>query len=142
MVGPYRIVARDAGGNLRVGFLSTFAPRRIRFHRLYRPRDPIADRALTSRPGRLFRWASSKMIYAQVVRKPERTEVYLQDMRYGILTRPTDTHFRIRAVFDLDGRLLSVRRLRRVPRINIGKELKALLRLAFTGRVDPPAGLK
>jgi inner membrane protein len=142
MVGPYRIVARDAGGNIRVGHLSTFTPRRIRFLRLDRSRDPLVDRLLKGKYGRIFRWASSRMVYARVVRKADRTEVYLQDMRYGLVTRPTSSHFQVRAEFDRNGRLMSVRRLRRMPRISIGAELRALTRLIATGRVDQPAGLK
>lgn len=135
MVGPFRVVARDGRGNLRVGHASSFVPRDIRFHRLDRPDDPAVDRVLESPRGRIFVWAASGMVHARVVYTDDgRTRVLLSDMRYGLLTRPARGHFRARAEMDRYGRLEAFRLVHSVPALDLGAELKAMFRLTFTGR--------
>ena len=125
----WRVVARDDHGNIAVGLVSTWSPGPIDFNVLERPGDPLVDAALSSPRGELFSWFAMDMVSAAVEHRKDAAAVVLSDQRYGLITRPTDSPFRAVALFDREGRLREVRRLRQRGDIDVPRELRALLAL-------------
>jgi len=133
----WHIAARDEHDNLRVGVVSTWAPREIRFHRLDASDNPLVRKALESEHGRLFAWFADDMVSARVVHEDPGESVILSDQRYGMVIDPTKSVFTARARFDADGLLVEVRQVRDNPDIDLRREFKAARRL-FKGL--PPDG--
>lgn len=113
LVWMWRIAARDAQGNLRVGALSTWRPGKIEFVRVDWPGDPLAARALESERGKTFRWFADDMIGVRIERHEGGTSVFLDDQRYGSVLEPDRSFWGARAEFDTEGKLLDVTRERR-----------------------------
>ncbi len=108
-----RVVARDARGNLRVGYVSVLAPRPIRWARLDLPGDPLVTKALQSPGGKRFTWFAQGMVAASLERTPKGAVVTLWDERYGMGLDPGRAVFKVKAYFNKTGRLLEVRPLNR-----------------------------
>ena len=104
----WHIAARDRDGNLRVGTVSTWAPRHIRLHRLDRSRAPLVKKALESEHGRVFAWFADDLVSARIEREDAQTSVLLSDHRYGTVTDPTRSVFTARGLFDADNRLIEL----------------------------------
>ena len=113
LVWMWRIAARDAEGNLRVGALSTWKPGSIDFSHIDRPKDPIVGRALESEKGRLFQWFADDMVGVRVESHDQGTSVWLDDQRYGSVLEPERSYWCARAEFDREGQLVDVTRERR-----------------------------
>jgi inner membrane protein len=113
LVWMWRIAARDAHGNLRVGALSTWRPGKIDFRRVDRPSDPLVARALESDRGKTFRWFADDMIGVRIERHEGGTSVFLDDQRYGSALEPERSFWGARAEFDGEGKLVDVTRERR-----------------------------
>ncbi len=124
-----RVVARDARGDIRVGYYSILAPRKIRWTRLDLPADPLVRKALESRDGKRFAWFAQEMVAASVERGPKGGVVTLSDERYGMGLDPGRAVFKAQAFFDGKGRLLEVRPLNRDLRTDYTAELKLRWRL-------------
>lgn len=119
----WRVVARNDRGDLRIGHVSTWSPRHIRFSAVPRPDDPLVAAALVTDPGRTFSWFAGGMISAEI--RPTRTgsAVILRDQRYGSVTRPAASLFTIAIYFDKDGRYTHARRGAHGPRMDWSEEL-------------------
>lgn len=113
LVWMWRIAARDAEGNLRVGSLSTWRPSKIDFQSIERPDDPLVDRALASEKGQIFTWFADGMIGYRIERHENGTSVFLDDQRYGSALEPERSFWGARAEFDNEGLLKEVTRERR-----------------------------
>ena len=124
----WRVVARDAAGNLRVGMLSLCADRPIAFRQLDRPDDPLVARALESPRGRIFEWFALGMVSARVTRDPAGARVALQDQRYGLLTDPGWSPFAAETEFDGAGRLVAVRSIIERRGLYVWREAAAMWR--------------
>ena len=105
----FRVVARDAAGNLRYGGISTLHPTPIEFYAFDRPDDVRVTRALQSERGRFFRWFADDMVAATI--DPRHGTVDLRDLRYGLLSEPGTTPFRMRVDFDQRQRVAAVQRI-------------------------------
>ena len=119
----WHVAARDRDGGLRVGTISTWAPRHIRFHRLDPPDGALARKALESEQGRLFVWFADGLVSTRVEREGPQSAVILSDHRYGTVTEPAKSIFTARALFDADNRLIEVRLSHRNRDIDFRKEL-------------------
>jgi inner membrane protein len=125
----WRIIASDEHRNLRVGLVSTWKPREIRFHALDWPTSPLVEEALKSENGRLFNWFAAGLVSAHIQREAAGRAVILEDQRYGGVTDPARSFFAAAALFDASGRLTGVHLLRDRRRFNLREELAAAWRL-------------
>lgn len=141
-----RILARDADGNLRIGYVSTWSPAEIEFMERNRPRDAedaelVAD-IIGRREGKLFQWFSMGMLSFQIDRSPDlkpggvETVMTVFDHRFGLLTRPMEPPFRVVAEYKADGVFHSVRRVRHHGKIDAGREVAALWSFMWKGRME------
>lgn len=113
LVWMWRISARDAQGNLRLGSLSTWRPEKIDFQRVDMPDDPLVKRALDSDRGKTFRWFADGMVGVRIEHHDEGSSVFLDDQRYGSVLEPSRSFWHARAEFDREGSLVDVRREQR-----------------------------
>jgi inner membrane protein len=125
----WRVIASDEHRNLRVGFVSTWKPREIRFHALDRPTSPLVEEALESETGRLFEWFADGLVSARLQRDGTQTIVVLEDQRYGTVMNPTTSSFAAVALFDASGRLTGVHLLHGPRTIHFREELSAAWKL-------------
>jgi inner membrane protein len=116
LVWMWRIAARDAQGNLRLGSLSTWQPEKIHFQRVDMPDDPLVERALESDRGKTFRWFADDMVGVRVEHHDAGSSVFLDDQRYGSVLEPSRSFWHARAEFDREGRLTDVTREQRSMR--------------------------
>jgi len=135
----WRIVARDAAGDLRIATASSWSPEPESFTALDRPQDPFVSAALDSPRGRIFEWFAMGMVSARVERRQDGVEVHLRDQRYGMLTQPTAGLFGAVARFDQAGHLQSVQRLPDGPAVELRDELRARWQ-ALTAKRPPLSG--
>ncbi len=126
-----RIVASDAEGNLRVGFVSMLVPRPIRFEALDRPKDPLVAKALASDTGKLFQWFADGYLAVLVERRADGGSVLIEDERYGWITRSPHSFFGALAEFDASGNLMDVRPAARREQVDRWAEIRAGWRLTF-----------
>lgn len=101
------IVARDAGGEIRAAFHSTWAPKPMVFHSFATGRSATVDAALSSTAGKLFSWYSQGMFTAEERDLPDGSEVLLKDRRFAVPTEPSAVRFVMRFRLDRDRRVLS-----------------------------------
>ncbi|MBE7465742.1 MAG: metal-dependent hydrolase [Planctomycetes bacterium] len=143
-VWVWRVLARDAQGHLRLGFVSTWSPRPMTWIELPRPVEPDAARlvrtVLESPRGRDFEWFAQGMLSTRVERRVDGSTVELLDQRLGLVTRSADPPFRLIATLDAGDRILSVARERRSGPLEPRREL-ALLWGLWWGRDDAYAEL-
>ena len=130
--GLFRVVARDGDGELRVGYASGWFPRRIRFQKFTRSKDPLVQEALASPRGKIFHWFSDGYVDARVVNKNGKRVVVLRDLRLGFVSNADRVVFQARFAFDESGRLASARRAQGSADLKVGEELAAFWR-RFTG---------
>lgn len=135
VTGAWRVVARNRRGDLRQGAASSWAAPRIAFTRFDRPRDPLVDKGLASRPGKMLQWFSAGMIRVSVKRSNRLRAVVLEDARFGLLSDPRAAVFRLQLEFDQTDRLRRVRRLSPRMRFRVSDELGAWWRVYTTGRL-------
>jgi inner membrane protein len=123
-----RVVAKDAHGNIAVGFWSPFS-KRTQFVNLDRDRDPLVKRALETEEGRIFDWFADGWISAIVVHHGDgRSDVDLSDQRYGLFVRPDRALFRASIAFDGNGEMIRAARIDDTD-IDVGNELSAAWKL-------------
>ena len=128
----FRIVARDANGDLRIGHLSLLAPREISFLSVERPPSPLVDRALDSEKGQISAWFMDDLYAAQLVAEGGGTTVRLADARYGGMAHPLQ--FLWGADFTFEGeRLIDIEWWSRAGGAEVRSELSALWRLIIDG---------
>jgi len=134
----WRVIASDEHGNLRVGFVSTWKPREIRFHALDRPTNPLVQEALQSENGRIFQWFADGLVSAHVQREGTGIAVILEDQRYGTVTDPTTSFFAAAALFDASGRLSGVHLIHSSRAIHFREELSAAWKLLRGEETESP----
>lgn len=138
LIWLWRVVARDAQGNLRIGAVSTYKPTPMSFEALERPRHPLIDAALGSERGRRFEWFADGLIGVRLEPLAGGGQrVVLEDQRFGLITQPGRAFWGAWADFDQDGRLLAVERYRDRPTGALKEALGASWRMMWHG--VPPA---
>ena len=105
----WRVVARDADGDLHVGLYSTRRAGPIRFHRTRSDDGPLVHKALESDRGKIFRRYAMDLLSVRVERAGPLIVVVLDDQRYGLYKDPRRPVFTAGAAFDSTGRLIDVR---------------------------------
>jgi len=106
----FRVLARDAAGEVYVGHVSVVAPRPIAFVRVLQVRDARAARALASPRGRDFEWFAMGWAVPVEATGPPAGDLLLADERYAAISDPSRTFFGARVHFGSDGEVASVER--------------------------------
>ncbi|MBW2459403.1 MAG: metal-dependent hydrolase [Deltaproteobacteria bacterium] len=138
LVWMWRVVARNANGDLRIGVVSSYAPTPMTFVSVDRPDEPLVERALDSPQGRLLQWFSDGMIGARLERRGEATRVVLEDQRYGSVIEPATAFWGAHADFDGAGKLVTMDRYRNHRPGRIGAMVAASWSMMWNG-VEPPS---
>jgi len=125
----WRITARDESRNLRVGLVSTWEPRPIRFIHLDWPEGPLVAKTLRSANGGIFDWFADGLVSVHVEHQGLGTAVILEDQRYGNVLDPTRSYFAADALFDPSGRLTEVSLLGGRRSLDLRRELAAAWKL-------------
>lgn len=133
----WRLTARDPAGNLRLGFVSTWTPRPIKFLPVTRPESPLIDKALRSREGKIFEAFAQRMLAIEVVENATGNTVFLADSRYNFTTAPRRTPFGAFFDFGRDGKLRAARRDRQARQVDVISELAQMWALIRGARYDP-----
>ncbi|MBN2371466.1 MAG: metal-dependent hydrolase [Vicinamibacteria bacterium] len=127
-----RIVVRH-DTEVRVGWMSLWNPRPIRWERISDDRHPLAA-LLRARPeGRLFEWFAMGQTAARVHETHDGLFIVeIDDLRYGLPSRPREGLWGLRAHFDAHGRLVgAVERFSRPMPRPAGEVFRQLLKLTF-----------
>jgi inner membrane protein len=132
----WRITASDDRRNLRVGLVSTWEPREIRFIALDWLESPLVEKALRSENGRVFNWFADGLVSAHVEPQPGGTAVILEDQRSGNVTDLTRSFFVAEALFNSSGQLTGVNLHRRG--LDLRRELAAAWKLLRGEETTPP----
>lgn len=98
----WEIVARDVEGRIRKAHYSSWAPPRpMRFTEFPAPGGELAERALATADGRMFRWYTQNMVGSE---PPERVDggwrVRLVDRRFALPGHPGAPRFAMEFAFD------------------------------------------
>lgn len=127
-----RVVARDEKGEIRSGYLSAIRPAPIHWHSSGLTDDPLVDAALADWRGELMQWFAMGMVSSTVNVEEDGIRVELVDARYGFITRPEASPFRMVFTFTDSGELTNVSRVHG-PRdgVDVREELTALWRLLW-----------
>jgi len=133
LVWMWRIVARDADGNLRVGVVSSYAPNPMTFVSMDRSDDPLVKRALASPRGKLLQWFADGMVGARIEQHGDTTRVMLDDQRYGSVTEPTAAFWGAYVDFDRNGELVAVERYRNHQPGKLGAMMAASWTMMWNG---------
>jgi hypothetical protein len=78
------LLGARSGDEVRVGWLSVFAPRPIALKRFVPARGPLVDAARQTREGRLFEWFAQGETTARVRRTPDSAIIERDDLRFGM----------------------------------------------------------
>jgi inner membrane protein len=126
-----RLVARE-GDLVRVGWLSLWSPRPIRWEQAAAHRDPLIDALRQRYEGRVFEWFAMGQTLARVIPGPDVVVVEIDDLRYGFPGPPGDGLWGIRGRFDSAGRLVApVERFSRPLPLPAGALLGTLVSYTF-----------
>lgn len=112
---PYlrRVVART-GDVIHVGLYTPFRSGGPVLESFFDTDHPMIDALKGTPEGSLFTWFAMDEVSGRVVNRGDRFVVELDDLRYGIPSRPDQGYWGVRGVFDAKGRLLDpVRRFQR-----------------------------
>jgi len=128
-----RVVVRQGYG-LAVGWVSTWRPGPIVWHRLEVAHGPAVDAARRLEPVRMFEWFAMGQTNATV--QPELRQIEIDDLRYGFPNDPRHGIWGVRARLTDDGQLAGkVERVRR-PRPPAGTLVGWLWRATFRGEIE------
>jgi inner membrane protein len=132
-----RVVARTNDGRLLVGHVSALVPRPIEFAEAPWLDEPLRRELLTTREGRIFVWFADDLLAVHREPVPGGEMITLSDQRYGLISRPLASPFRIRAVREDTGSFSNWQRVGR-DMGDVGQELRWLARGVFRGEVPTP----
>jgi inner membrane protein len=127
----WRVVAKDAHGNLQIGMVSTLSPQEIQFEEVRWPKHPLVEKTLETAHGKIFQWFSMDMVSVRVEAVENITNVYLQDQRYGLIAIPTKTIFSACARWNHKGELIEMRLLPPTTKMDIIVELRRMWSLLW-----------
>lgn len=131
-----RIVVTEPWG-IRVGFLSSAAPRPVDWFCRARPADPAIAALQASRAGQVLDWFSGGEVWPVVDRQPDGTvQVVLLDTRYGAPGSTVLGWWGVGAHYAADGRVTEAPRRIAVPRAVSGA-LVASIWTAAWGDAQP-----
>jgi inner membrane protein len=134
----FRVAARDAAGDMRVGFTTASPDVPLRFTPVPAAAGDLVERVLRDERGQIFKWFADDYLKAEVQRSADGVVVVLSDMRYGRIHDPARSFWTAQARFDADGRLLDVYRERRRPDVDMPSMLEAQWALVFRGELPSP----
>jgi inner membrane protein len=88
---------------IRVGKISTWAPRPVAWRSILVPQDPRVEAARATPRGRLFAWFAMGQTSARVVETGTKALVEIEDLRYATATDATEGLWGIRAALPPEG---------------------------------------
>ena len=115
---PFRRIVARHGDEVRIGWLSVLAPRRIEWERFTAASGPLVEAARGTDEARILEWFAMGEATPRVVAGPEGAVVEIDDLRYGFPGRPRDGLWGVRVRLDAGGRAL-------VPGERFDRELPA-----------------
>ena len=133
---------RDGGPEVRVGWLSAWAPGPIAWDRFEEARGPLVQAARATFEGKVLEWFAMGQTVARLEMTPGEAVVEIDDIRYGLPGSPRDGLWGIRVRLDREGGPSGpAERFNRTPRLAPG-DLLALLWHGAWGRspLAPGAG--
>ena len=125
-----RIVARNEQGDICIAFVSTLHPKKMKFHVVKCPSSPFISKILESKRGKIFRKFTMNMMSVEIKKEKESDVVYLQDQRYGLITKPCQSVFRVKATFNSKKNRIEIHHTTQ-HKFHIFKELQAVWNLLF-----------
>lgn len=135
----WKVIAHNKEGDMKITMISTLFPsEKIHFYTLKRERNIFVAKAFHSKYGKILRWFSMDMLSTHTVKDGKFVKVYIYDQRYGTLSFPAISVFRVCMIFDLHAKIYKIEHMRR-PEINIEvlrKELSMLWNY-FKGETIP-----
>lgn len=117
-----RVVARDAQGEMRVGFASVLRVEGFDLIALSPPRGEPLDGVLDHEHGQLWAWFSDGFLTARL--SDDGRKVELHDQRYGMANTPTRSLFVAQAELDEEGRVVEIHRSRRTGDSDMEQEMR------------------
>jgi inner membrane protein len=127
-----RVVLREAS-DVRVGWVSTWAPRPIEWHAVPAAHGAMGAAARTLEPVQLFEWFAMHQTTAAVLPAADGVWVEVDDLRYGFPHAPQHGLWGVRVQLDDAGAPLGkVERIRR-GRPPVGPAARWLFRATFAG---------
>lgn len=131
----FRVAARDAAGNMRVGFTTASPDVPLHLSHVDAPAGVRVALALADERVQMFKWFSDDYLRAQRFDDERGSGVLFTDMRYGRIRDPTSSFWGASALFDDAGNLVSVKRTGRPGDFDMGAELDAQFALALRGEL-------
>lgn len=128
----WRVVAKDERGDIHIGMVSRAHPTPVPFQTVKQIESPLVEKALKDERAQIFTWFADEYIHYRVEEKPPHTHLYLDDMRYGGIRKPTRAMWSARATFDSENKLLDISRTQQRPR-EMGAEFSELWRMIWEG---------
>lgn len=128
----WRVVAKDEQKNIHVGFISRVTPTEIPFETLSYRDSPLIAKAMEDERAQIFYWFADDYIHWRVEEDGEQTHLFMDDMRYGSMVKPTMAMWSARVSFDEAGEVATVARTQKRPS-DIGEQLSELWRLIREG---------
>jgi inner membrane protein len=127
-----RVVTRE-GSEVRVGWVSTWAPRPVEWRQVPSSHDPMVAVARTLEPVGLFEWFAMGQTVAAALPAEDGVRIEIDDLRYGFPHDPDRGLWGVRVHLDEDGAPLGpVERIRRPPP-PVGAAARWLWRATFRG---------
>jgi inner membrane protein len=127
-----RVVVREGDG-IAVGWVSTWAPGPIQWHRMRGAVGPAVEAARHLESVRLFEWFAMGQTMAALGQAPEGAWVEIDDLRYGFPDDPGHGLWGVRARVGRDGRPVGMVALVRRPRPVSGSMTRWLWQATFGG---------
>lgn len=128
----FRVVARDASGEVRVGYTTPSPEVPLRFTASPAPTGHAVDALLSTREGRIFTWFSDGYVRAVVSPREESMHVRLYDLRYGRLSAPLESLWGAQGTVKADGSGYLSRWNERAG-FDVGEEWRRQWALVFEG---------
>ena len=128
----WRVVAKDELGDIHIGMVSRAHPTPVPFQTVKQIESPLVEEALKDERAQIFTWFADEYIHYRVEEKLPHTHLYLDDMRYGGIRKPTRAMWSARATFDSENKLLDISRTQQRPR-EMGAEFSELWRMIWEG---------
>lgn len=135
----WKVMAKNEAGDMKITMVSTMFPqKKMRFYTFPKEKNTLAQKALSTKYGKIFTWFSMDMYSIHTIKEKTYNKIYMYDQRYGILSFPAISVFRSCFTFDLQGKLLDVKLLKRpkLSRENIKNEF-SMLWFYFRGGTIP-----
>jgi inner membrane protein len=97
---PFRRIVARSDGEVRIGWLSALAPRRIAWEPFFPARGPLVEAAEATREAQVLEWFAMGQAAPRLLETQGGAIVEIDDLRYGFPGRPRDGLWGVRVRFD------------------------------------------